>query len=251
VPQLQALRYGTMRVYFMTLDGAGRTGADNPMTKLKVRQAISMAIDRETLAKQLIQGDSHVIDTPCFPTQFGCDVSAAVKYPYDPAKAKQLLTEAGYPNGFDTEVVSPNSNPAQLGAAVQNYLKAIGINLRIQQLQIGAAIQLMEAGKAPLYASSWGSNSINDASAFMPYFLGGGLDDYARDADVQNLLKQAAASADPEQRRKAYSEAIHLATERADIMPMFSDVKNVAFSKQLNFEGFPDDLPRFYMSSWK
>jgi peptide/nickel transport system substrate-binding protein len=251
VPNLQALRYGTMRVYFMTLDGAGRTGADNPLTKLKVRQAISMAIDRETLAKQLIQGDSHVIDTPCFPTQFGCDVEAAVKYPYDPAKAKQLLAEAGYPNGFDTEVVSPNSNPAQLGPAVQNYLKAVGINLRIQQLQLGAAIQLVEAGKAPLYASSWGSNSINDASAFMPYFLGGGLEDYAHDADVQGLLKQAAASADPEQRRKAYSEAIHLATERADIVPMFSDVKNVAFSKQLNFEGFPDDLPRFYLSSWK
>jgi peptide/nickel transport system substrate-binding protein len=250
-PNLQTLRYGTMRVYFMTIDGAGRTGADNPLTKLKVRQAILMAIDRDTMAKQLIQGDSHVIDTPCFPTQVGCDVSAAVKYPYDPARAKQLLAEAGYPNGFDTEVVNINSNPQQLGPAVQNYLKAIGINLRIQQLQIGAAIQLWEASKTPLYAASWGSNSINDASAFMPYFLGGGLDDYARDADVQNLLKQAGATLDLELRQKAFSEAIHLATERADFLPLFSDVRYVAFSKQLNFEGFPDDLPRFYLSSWK
>jgi peptide/nickel transport system substrate-binding protein len=228
-PNLQTLRYGTMRVYFMTIDGAGRTGADNPLTKLKVRQAILTAIDRDTMAKQLIQGDSHVIDTPCFPTQVGCDVSAAVKYPYDPARAKQLLTEAGYPNGFDTEVVNINSNPQQLGPA----------------------IQLWEASKAPLYAASWGSNSINDASAFMPYFLGGGLDDYARDADVQNLLKQAGATLDLELRQKAFSEAIHLATERADFLPLFSDVRYVAFSKQLNFEGFPDDLPRFYLSSWK
>src|SRR5260370_12057398 len=43
--------------------------------------------------------------------------------------------------------------------------------------------------------------------SFMPYWLGGGLDDYARDADVQNLLKQAGATVDPELRRKAYSEA--------------------------------------------
>src|SRR3954452_5554092 len=180
---LEALRFGTMRVHYVTLDAAGRTGADNPLTKPKVRQAIILAIDRATMARQLIQGDSQVIDTPCFPTQFGCDVSAAVKYPYDPARAKQLLTEAGYPNGFDTLLVS--YNPPQLGAALQNYLKAVGINLRVQQLQIGAATNKMEAGEAPMFMGSWGSNSVNDASAFMPYFLGGGLDDYANDADVQ------------------------------------------------------------------
>lgn len=246
---LQALRFGTMRVHYMTLDGAGRTGADNPLTKLKVRQAIISAIDRATMARQLIQGDSHAIDTPCFPTQFGCDVSAAVKYPYDPARAKQLLSEAGYPNGFDTVLIT--YNPPQIGAALQNYLKAVGINVRVQQLQIGAATQKMEAGEAPMFMGSWGSNSVNDASAFTPYFLGGGLDDYAHDADVQNLLKQAGASVDPELRRKAYSEAIRLATERVDFVPLFSAVRYVAFSKQLNFEGFADDLPRFYLSSWK
>jgi peptide/nickel transport system substrate-binding protein len=249
VPNLEALRFGTMRVHFMTIDAAGRTGADNPLTKLKVRQAIILAIDRATMARQLIQGDSQVIDTPCFPSQFGCDVSAAVKYPYDPARAKQLLAEAGYPNGFDTELISYNT--PQIGAALQNYLKAVGVNLRIQQLQIGAAIQKAEAGEAPLYSGSWGSNSINDVSAFMPYFLGGGLDDYARDADVQELLKKAGTSVDPELRRKAYSEAIRLATERVGFVPLFSAVRYVAFSKQLNFQGFPDDLPRFYLSSWK
>src|SRR5713226_9625100 len=249
VPALQAMRFGIMRVNFMTIDAAGRTGADNPLTKQKVRQAVIMAIDRATMAKQLIQGDSQVIDTPCFPTQFGCDVSAAVKYPYDPARAKQLLAEAGYPNGFDTELVT--YSPPALAATLQNYLKAVGINLRIQQLQIGAAIQLAEAGKAPLYSGSWGSNSINDASAFMPYWLGGGLDDYARDADVQNLLKQAGASIDLELRRKAFGKAIHLATERVDFVPWFSDVRYVAFSKQLNFQGYPDDVPRFYLSTWK
>jgi peptide/nickel transport system substrate-binding protein len=201
------------------------------------------------MAKQLIQGDSRVIDTPCFPSQFGCDVSAAVKYPYDPARAKQLLAEAGYPNGFDTELVT-YSAPA-IAATLQNYLKAVGINLRIQQLQIGAAIQLAHAGKAPLYSGSWGSNSINDISAFMPNWLSEGLDDYARDADVHKLLKQAGATVDPDLRRKAYSEAIRLATERVDFIPLFSDVRYVAFSKQLNFQGFPDDVPRFYLSTWK
>ena len=56
---------------------------------------------------------------------------------------------------------------------------------------------------------------------------------------------------DPEVRRKAYREAIRLATERVDFIPLFSAVRYVAFSKQLSFQGFPDDLPRFYLSTWK
>jgi peptide/nickel transport system substrate-binding protein len=109
----------------------------------------------------------------------------------------------------------------------------------------------MRAGKAPLSEGSWGSNSINDISAFMPYFLGGGLTDYAHDIDVQTLLTHAGAIADPTLRRKDYSEAIHLATERVDFLPLFSEVRYVAFSKQLNFQGFKDDVPRYYLSSWK
>src|SRR5258705_13001620 len=131
MPNLEAVRFGTMRVHFMTVDGAGRSGADNPLTKLKGRQPVISPIDRGTMAKQLIQGDSQGIDTPRFPSQFGCVLTVSVKYPYDPVRAKQLLNEAGYPNGFDTDLISYNT--PQINAALQNYLKAIGINLRIQQ----------------------------------------------------------------------------------------------------------------------
>src|SRR5260370_20311061 len=56
VPNLESLRFGTMRVHFMTIDGACRSAADNPLTKLKGRQAIMPAIARATMAKQLING---------------------------------------------------------------------------------------------------------------------------------------------------------------------------------------------------
>src|SRR5258708_1030871 len=105
-PTLSAVRKESMRVGYLSLDAAGRTGADNPITKLKVRQAIWHAIDRKAIADKLVTGGSRVPAAPCFPTQFGCDAEAAVLYDYDPAQAKQLLAEAGFPNGFEGELAT-------------------------------------------------------------------------------------------------------------------------------------------------
>ena len=249
IPTLQAVRAETMRVAFMSIDAAGRTGAGNPLTKEKVRQALFYAIDRATMAKQLMQGSSRPLDAPCFPTQFGCDQAAATHYGYDPAKAKALLAEAGYPNGFDTDLYSYLL--PQWNGAIQNYLRAVGINVHINQLQVAAVIQQSQAGKVPLSTGSWGSYSINDVSAFLPYFFTGTPDDYTRDPEVEKLVKQGGSVTDPDQRRKAYSEAIRLITAHADWMPLFTYVKTYGFSRQLNFRPWTDELPRFYLSSWK
>jgi peptide/nickel transport system substrate-binding protein len=207
------------------------------------------AVDRATMAKQFMPGGSRVLDAPCYPTQFGCDASIAVKYDYDPAKAKALLTEAGYANGFDTELVS-YLLPQWVGA-MQNYLGAVGIRAKISQLQVGAVVQRSTEGKNPLEFGSWGSYSINDASAFLPYFFSGGGNDYTRDPKVIELVKEGGDTVDPDKRRDAYSQAIKRLTEQADFMPLFTYVTYYAFSKQLNFKGFRDELPRFYLASWK
>src|SRR3954463_8932625 len=106
LPHIQAVRKESMRIGYMSLDAGGRTGADNPLTKLKVRQAIWHAIDRQAIADKLVTGGSRVPQAPCFPPQFGCEAEAAVLHDYDPAKAKKLLAEAGYPDGFDVELAS-------------------------------------------------------------------------------------------------------------------------------------------------
>jgi peptide/nickel transport system substrate-binding protein len=249
MPTLAALRAETMRVAYLQIDAAGRTGADNPLTKQKVRQAIAYALDRATMAKQLMQGNSRPLDAPCFPTQFGCDQGGATHYAYDPAKAKQLLAEAGYPNGFDTTLVTYLL--PQWNGAMQGYLQAVGIRAHIDQLQVNAVIQQVQAGKTPINAGSWGSYSINDVSAFFPYFFTGSANDYMRDTEVEKLVADGGAVTDPDQRRKAYSEAIKLITEQAAFIPLFTYVKTYGFSRQLSFKGFPDELPRFYLSSWK
>ena len=249
LPHLAAVRKESMRVGYLSLDAAGRTGADNPLTKLKVRQAIWHAIDRQTIADKLVTGGSRVPPAPCFPPQFGCDGEAAVLYDYNPAKAKQLLAEAGYPDGFEMELASYVL--PQWGASVQNYLAAVGIRAKLNQLQVAALVQRAKAGELRAYLGSWGSYSINDVSAILPNFFDGGADDYARDPDVTKWLAEGGSSNDPEARKKAYSAAIQRITERAYWEPLHTYVTTYGYSKQLDFTPYPDELPRFYLAKWK
>jgi peptide/nickel transport system substrate-binding protein len=249
MPNLQAVRKESMRVGYLSLDAAGRTGADNPMTKLKVRQAVWHAIDRQAIADKLVTGGSRVPQAPCFPPQFGCDAEAAVLYDYNPAKAKQLLAEAGYPNGFDVEMASYVL--PQWGSAVQNYLQAVGIRAKLNQIQTQALVQRAKAGELRTYLGSWGSYSINDVSAILPNFFDGGADDYARDPDVIKWLVEGGSSNDAEARKKAYSAAVHRITEQAYWAPLHTYVTTYGFSKQLDSTPYADELPRFFLAKWK
>jgi peptide/nickel transport system substrate-binding protein len=100
---------------------------DSPFSKLKVRQAVSYAIDRESLAKNLGFGFAR----PAYQIYPGFEISAIpnlVKTTYDPAKARQLLAEAGYPNGFTTSIYSQGyAVPSNYVTAVAGMLTEIGI----------------------------------------------------------------------------------------------------------------------------
>jgi peptide/nickel transport system substrate-binding protein len=247
-PGLAAVRAESMRIAYLSLDAAGRTGAGNPLTQAGVRQAIAAAIDRRAMARTLVQGGARVLDAPCYPTQFGCDQAAAVRVAYDPARARQLLAGAGYPGGFATELVT--YTVADWASAVQGYLKAVGIDLRVTQLPLGEAVARNNAGTTPMFLGTWGSYSINDVSAVLPFFFGGGADDYARDPRIEDLVARAGATADPDLRRSLYGQAIQLITGQADWLPLFTTVSVYGFSRTLSFRPYPDEIPRFYLAHW-
>jgi peptide/nickel transport system substrate-binding protein len=248
-PGLQALAAETMRVAYMDMDSAGRSGPANPLTKAPVRQAIAMAIDRNAMVKQFMLGAAHVLDTPCYPTQFGCDQGSAAHYDYSPVKARALLADAGFASGFSVDLVSYLQPPWTV--AVQTYLKAVGIDAHIAQLPVAAAIKRNESGQSPLSMGSWGSYSINDVSAFLPYFFTNGPNDYTRDPEIEALVRQGGSVTDLDQRRKAYSQAIKLITQPAHFLPLFTYVRTYGFSRDLAFKPSADELPRFYLSAWK
>ncbi len=250
-PNLQAFGSAVLRVGFILFDASGRTGADNPLTKLKVRQALYYAMDRKSFVENLIGGEAKVVNTPCNPAVFGCDASAAVSYPYDPAKAKQLLAEAGYPNGFTSTLYTSTARPLEWSEAIQQNFRAVGVNVAVTRMPPQAVNEKLEREGLPIYFNDWGGFRINDASAFISVFFRGSPDDIARDPETEALLKEADTSADPALRKADYAKAIHRVTEQAYVLPLNSFNINYAATKDLDFKGYKDEIPRFYLYRWK
>ena len=76
-------------------------------------------------------------------------------------------------------------------------------------------------------------------------------DNYSRDPELEKLVAEGGATSDPAARKKAYSAAIKIMTEKAYWLPLFTYVNAYAFSKQLAFKTYPDELPRFYFAKWQ
>ncbi|MBB4004560.1 ABC transporter substrate-binding protein [Aurantimonas endophytica] len=236
----------TLRIAFLGMDALGRSG-DSPMQDLKVRQAVNHAIDREAIREALMGPGSTVINTPCSPAQFGCVVDAAVTYDYDPEKARALLAEAGYPDGFSLEFWGYRDRP--LIEAVLGSLAEVGINGSLNFVQASAIATARDEGKLPMWFQAWGSNSIRDISGSAGYWFSGSEVDYSKDERVIELLEEGNTS-DNEQRLKAYREMITRITEQAYQVPLFTYALNYAYNSKLEFTPVPDETPRFFQSRW-
>jgi peptide/nickel transport system substrate-binding protein len=247
-PQVAVQSGGTMRIVFLLFNAGPDTPAKE-LLNLKVRQAIAHAIDRKTMARTLVGENAPVIDAICFPTQFGCDASAAAKYEYDPAKAKKLLAEAGLPGGFTIPLFGYRERPQT--EAMVNYLLAAGIKADLKFMQYAAMREQHRTGKAGISHQTWGSFNINDVSASTSAYFKGIDDDMIKDPEVIAALTKGDTSVDPKVRQDAYRQAHKLITERAYAVPLYALVTWYVQSKDLAFKPYPDELPRFYEMSWK
>ncbi len=244
--QFTVANESTMRVGYLQMDSAGRSG-DNPFTNKLVRQAVNYAINRQELVDALLQGSSKVVYTPCFPSQFGCEQDVT-KYEFNPEKAKELLAEAGYPDGF--EIAFYAYRDRQYAEAIASYLNNVGIKTDFKMLQYSALRELNMDGKVALSFQTWGSYSINDASAMVSQFFKHGSLDSTRDDEVRDWLDVADSSTDPDERIAYYSKAINKITGEAFWAPMFTYNTNYVFTDQVSYAPTPDEVLRFVDMTW-
>ena len=247
VPTLQVVSGETMRIVFMQLNALENSPAP-ALKDERVRKAIIHAIDREAMVKNIVGEGSRVLNTICFPSQFGCTDEGAVRYPYDPTKAKALLAEAGVSNLTLDIAAYRERNQTE---ALIGYLQRVGIKTNLRFLQYAAMREVVSSNKAMLTHQTWGSFSVNDVSASTPNFFAFRSEDITRDAAVRDLLNKGNNSVDPEIRKDAYRRALKIIADKAYAVPLFSLPTYYVASKDLVLKAYPDEMVRFWEMSWK
>jgi peptide/nickel transport system substrate-binding protein len=248
MPNLQVVSGNTMRIVFMQmniLDG----GPAPQLRDVRVRKAIAHAIDRESIIKNIVGGGAELLNTICTPSQVGCTQEGATVYKYDPALAKKLLAEAGYPNGFSLDIHAYRERNQT--EAIINYLQAVGIKAKLNFLQYAAMRDQVRANKAALVHQTWGSNLVNDVSASTPVYYSFGSDDVTHNAQVKELLDKGDRTIDAKARNELYKKALVMISENAYSVPLWSLPVYYVASKEVSFKPYSDELVRFWDMSWK
>ncbi|HEX7890794.1 MAG TPA: ABC transporter substrate-binding protein [Ramlibacter sp.] len=248
VPHLQVLSGNTMRIVFLQMNTRDATPAPQ-LKDPRVRKAIAYAIDRNAIIKNIVGAGAEPLYTICTPSQVGCTHEGAPVYKYDPAQAKKLLAEAGYPNGFELPIHAYRERDQT--EAIINYLQAVGIKAKLNFMQYAAMRDQGRANKAALIHWTWGSNLVNDTSASTPVYFGGGADDSTHDPKVKELLDKGDHTVDEKARKEYYRQALGLIAENAYAVPLWSLPVYYVASKELNFRAYSDEVPRFWEMSWK
>jgi len=126
-----------------------------PLTDVRVRQAINYAVDINTIIERLIAGRGTRAAGVIPPALAGYD-SARRAYPFDPAKAKQLLAAAGYPNGIDVELwTSMTPIYVRMAETIQAYLNAVGIRTKVVQRESAASRAAARKGETDMILKDW------------------------------------------------------------------------------------------------
>jgi peptide/nickel transport system substrate-binding protein len=240
---------GTVRFHYLQMDAAGRTGTEgNPMRDIRVRRAINHAIDRAGIVRNLVGEGADVIHTACHPDQFGCVQEGITQYEFNPARARELLTEAGYPNGFTVNMGGYRERP--WGEAIIGNLRAVGITANLQWAQYDAYQRATREGQLRLAYGSWGSTSLFDIANSTSYFFRGSSDDMTRDPEVMAALERGDNNTDPAKRREAYTGTVRRIADQAFWAPLWTFPLTYAYSAQLQFSPAADEVPRFYRARW-
>lgn len=166
----------------------------------KVRQALNYAVDRESIVSATLQGFGEALAT-IVPESFEGHDPSLKPYPYDPDRAKKLLAEAGYPDGFPLTIMVPTGRyilGPEIVQVIASELNAVGVKTTIQQVAFSDFATLTAQRKIPgAFFGALSSNFPDPMSNFQTMVIGGTKGfSWFDDPDVNTLIKTAAVDTD-------------------------------------------------------
>jgi len=229
---------------------AGKPLANNPFKDLRVRRALSKAINRQAIADRIMEGLALPAANVVSPSVFGHD-PALKPEAYDPDGAKKLLAEAGYPDGFALTLATPNNryiNDEQVAQAVAQMFTRIGVATRIEALPLSAYFGKARNREFGVALLGWGSlaadlalrslsGSPNPDKGYGAWNWGG----YAN-PKLDQLIALSLATVDLDKREALARRAAALAAGDLAILPLHYQVVTWAMRKGLSYAARTDEF---------
>ncbi len=209
VSSVKVVEYPVDRVFYITFNNL-TSGKGLPTENPLVRQAMNYAVDIDAIVDALFNGHGRPTNGFFVPSNLG--YNADVKpFGYDPEKAKALLKEAGYPDGFSIEMAAPTgaySQFEQVCEAIQGYLSEVGIDMKLSLMESGKYWDL-EAKKElpPMFGDSWSCRE-GEPLERLEGTLGGWKQSYSswHDPKIDEMLTKVAVIPDEKQRAAIYTD---------------------------------------------
>jgi peptide/nickel transport system substrate-binding protein len=216
-PNLKLAFSGGIAIFF--LDFLDQWDSKSPWHDRRVRLAANHAIDRRALSEAETLGASKPAGN-IVPRAFEFALPLE-PYAYDPAKARQLLAEAGYPNGFDAGELHQLPPYFSLGEAIIDYFRAVGIRMKMRPMERGAYFALINSKKARGVCVCTSALYGNAASRMSEVVPTDGAYAYGGYPDIDALYKQQAQETDRRKREVMLHQIQQLLHERVRFGPIY------------------------------
>lgn len=250
VLQSQSLGYQGLTINVGNVDGVGT--APKPINRplaqnAKVRQAFEHAIDRKSLVDAVFNGLHAAACSPISPASTFSSPEAQTCPAHDPAKAKQLLAEAGVQTPYTVTMLASNTpDTLRLAQALQSMVKDGGFDLKINPVEYSSLLDEQDRGNFELLQLGWSGRIDPDAN--ITNFVGTGASQNVAgysNPQLDTLLTQARQAGDVEERRKLYGQAVTLLQQDDALIYLYRQRNLTAVSKQIQgLQVYPDGVIR-------
>ncbi|MFP7289067.1 glutathione ABC transporter substrate-binding protein [Shouchella clausii] len=220
-----------------------------PFDDVRVRQAIAMAIDKNVIANDILDGFELPATSPVSPGVIGHDPNAE-PLPYDVDAAKELLAEAGYEDGFEV-TLSTNDSAARVDLAqyIQNQLADLNITVDINIQEWATYLDATGNGEHEMFILGWSSATGDADYALAPLFHSDSMGEpgnrsFYSNPELDAILDEAAKEVDEDKRNELYAEAQAILNEEVPVVftttknylnGVRDEVKNIAVSPSGDF----------------
>jgi peptide/nickel transport system substrate-binding protein len=238
-PRTRVEKVPGFRMYFLAMNVTYK-----PFDNKLVRQAINHAVDPHVIMKHIFDGNGDVLNGPLNSNMIGYDPNVK-RYPYDPKRARELLTSAGYPNGFQAKLhFSPDRHlkGKEVCEVIANQLAKVGIKIDLigQEYAVYWGKDGVNGGKLPFYYA--GRTSADADTLYYQYFHTGMSKRIGySNPEFDKLIEDEQKTGDQKKRIALLQQAGRILMEDAPFVPLYTLSEIYGLARNVLWKGTPDN----------